>query len=70
MCSTYLPTGFSENSFLTVNNLGVEKNGVIWKEHDSILHNASHFASVEDLKLQLADKWLASEDRYCKILAS
>ena len=57
-----------------VNNLGVEKNGVIWKdnkrEHDSILHNAKRFASVEDVKLQLPDKWLVSEDRYCKILAS
>ena len=30
-CSIYSPTGFSGNSFLMVNNLGVEKNGVIWK---------------------------------------
>ena len=36
----------------------------------AILQNASRFASVEDLKQQLLDKWLASEDRYCKILAS
>ena len=35
-----------------------------------ILQNAPRFASVKDLKQQLLDKWLASEDRYCKILAS
>ena len=36
----------------------------------AILHNAPRFASVEDLRQQLPDKWLASEDRYCKSLAS
>ena len=36
----------------------------------TILHNASRFAGEEDLNQQLPDEWRASEDRYCKILAS
>ena len=34
----------------------------------AILHNVPRFASVEDLKQQLPDKWRPSEDRYCKDL--
>ena len=58
----YFPTGFSGNL--------KGKQPQSWAKWDAKLRNVSRFASVEDLKEQLLDKWCSSEDRYCKVLAS
>ena len=58
----YFPTGFSGNL--------KGKQPQSWAKWGAKLRNVSRFASVEDLKEQLLDKWCSSEDRYCKVLAS
>ena len=57
----YFPTAFSGNLKGKQPQCGAK-----W---GAKLRNVSRFARVEDLKEKL-DKWCATEDRYCKVLAS